>query len=365
MTHSSPGLLVPIATQKIAGVREGDYVRLIAGDEEGRVRRREFISLVGGATALPLAARGQQAGKVYRVGVIGIATPVLDLTEPAIRAFVQGLRVLGYVEGQNLILEFRSARGQLERLGDIVAELVHLKADVIVTSGNPTARAAKAVTTTVPIVALGVNDPVGDGLVQSLGRPGGNITGLTIRVGPEIEAKRLELLKEMLPGVSQVAYLGSKENQDWGAPWGKSVRTAAQAMGVALVLAEHTQGQYTDAFAVISRARAEALFVGPSPMAYGDRALIVGFATRTHMPCIFLWREAVDLGGLMSYGVSVTDIFRRAANYVDKILKGSKPADLPVEQPIKFELIINLKTAKALGLTVPPSLLARADEVIE
>jgi len=330
------------------------------------MRRREFIALVGSAAALPLAARGQQAGKVYRVGVVGIATPVSEAPDqPAVRAFVQGLRVLGYVEGQNLILEFRSARGQFERLGDIVAELVHLKADVIVTSGNPTARAAKAVTTTVPIVAAAVNDPVGDGLVQSLGRPGGNITGLTIRVGSEIEAKRLELLKEMLPGVSRVAYLGSKENQDWEAPWGKSVRTAAQAMGVTLVLAEHTPGQYTDAFTVISRARAEALFVGPSPVAYGDRALTVGFATRTHMPCIFLWREAVDLGGLMSYGVNVPDIFRRAADYVDKILKGSKPADLPVEQPTKFELIINLKTAKALGLTVPPSLLARADEVIE
>jgi putative ABC transport system substrate-binding protein len=283
----------------------------------------------------------------------------------AFRAFVQGLRALGYVEGQNLILERRSVEGRYERSGDIVAELVHLKADVIVTGGNPTARAAKAVTTTVPIVAAAVNDPVGDGLVQSLGRPGGNITGLTIRVGPEIEAKRLELLKEMLPGVSRVAYLGSKENKDWEAPWGNSVRGAAQVLGVTLVAAEHTPGQYTDAFTVISRARAEALFVGPSPVAYADRALIVDFATRARLPSIFAFREPVELGALVSYGVSLADIFRRAAEYVDKILKGAKPGELPIERPTKFELVINLKTAKALGLTVPPTLLARADEVIE
>jgi putative tryptophan/tyrosine transport system substrate-binding protein len=298
------------------------------------------------------------------------ATPVSEMAGPepvqhAFRAFVQGLRALGYVEGQNLILERRSVEGRYERSGDIVAELVHLKADVIVTGGNPTARAAKAVTTTVPIVAAAVNDPVGDGLVQSLGRPGGNITGLTIRVGPEIEAKRLELLKEMLPGVSRVAYLGSKENKDWEAPWGNSVRGAAQVLGVTLVAAEHTPGQYTDAFTVISRARAEALFVGPSPVAYPDRALIVDFATRARLPSIFAFREPVELGALVSYGVSLADIFRRAAEYVDKILKGAKPGELPIERPTKFELVINLKTAKALGLTVPPTLLARADEVIE
>ena len=282
-----------------------------------------------------------------------------------VRAFVQGLRDLGYVEGQNLILERRSAEGRFERFGDIVAELVRLKADVIVTSGNPAARAAKAVTTTVPIVAVAVADPVADGLIQSLARPGGNVTGLTIRVGSEIEAKRLQLLKEMLPGVSRVAYLGSKENKDWESPWGESVRTAAQALGVTLALAEHTPRQYADAFTVISRARAEALFVGPGPVAYADRALIVDFATRARLPSSFAFRESVELGGLMSYGVSVVDIFRRAAGYVDKILKGAKPADLPVEQPTKFELVINLKAAKALGLTVPPTLLARADEVIE
>ena len=334
------------------------------------MRRREFIALVGSALAWPIAARAQQAEKVFRVGLVLTTAPGSEMVGPdpiypPTRAFVHALRDLGYIEGRNLVLERRSAEGRFERFGDIVAELVRLKVDVIVTGGNPPARAAKAVTTTVPIVAVAVADPVADGLVQSLARPGGNVTGLTIRVGSESEAKRLQLLKEMLPGVSRVAYLGSKENKDWEGPWGESVRTAAQALSVTLALAEHTPRQYADAFTVISRARAEALFVGPGPVAYADRALIVDFATRARLPSSFAFRESVELGGLMSYGVSVVDLFRRSATYVDKILKGAKPADLPVEQPTKFELVINLKTAKALGLTVPPSLLARADEVIE
>ena len=321
--------------------------------------------------AAPLAADAQQAGKVYRVGLILTTAPISEMAgpEPAnpfVRAFVQGLRALGYVEGQNLILERRSAEGRFERFGDIVAELVRLKADVIVTVGAPMTRAATAVTTTVPIVmAAAITDPVGEGLVQSLARPGGNITGVTVAVGPEIEAKRLELLREMLPGLSRVAYLGSKADKDWERPWGQSVRTAAQALGVTLFLAEFTPHQYTDAFTRISRARAEALFVGPSPPAFGDRGPIVDFATRTRLPSTFRFREAVELGGLMSYGVNSADNFRRAAGYVDKILKGAKPSDLPVEQPTKFELVINAKTAKALGLTIPPSLLQRADQIIE
>ena len=318
----------------------------------------------------PRAAGAQQAGKVYRVSLIFAATPVSEMagTEPvylAARELLQGLRALGYVEGQNLILERRSAEGRYERFGGIVADLVRLKVDVIVTGNDLMTRAAKAVTTTVPIVMATSADPVGGGIVQSLARPGGNITGLTILVGPEIEAKRLELLREMLPGVSRVAYLGSKENKDWERPPGKSVRTAAQALGVALVLAEFTPRQYTDAFTRISRARAEALFVADSAPVYADRGLIVDFATRTRLPSTFFDREAVESGGLMSYGANLPDNFRRAAGYVDKILKGAKPADLPVEQPTKFALVINLKTAKALGLTIPPSLLLRADEVIQ
>jgi putative tryptophan/tyrosine transport system substrate-binding protein len=334
------------------------------------MKRREFIALVGSALAWPIAARAQQAEKVFRVGLVLTTTPGSEMVGPdpiypPTRAFVHALRDLGYIEGRNLVLERRTAEGRFERLSDIVAELIRLKVDVIVTGGNPPARAAKAMATTVPIVAIAVGDPVADGLVQSLARPGGNLTGLMIRVGSESEAKRLQLLKEMLPSVSRVGYLGSKENKDWEEPRGQSVRTAAQVLGMTLALAEHTPGQYADAFTVISRAQADALFVGPGPVAYADRALIVDFATRARLPSSFAFRESVELGGLMSYGVSVVDLFRRSATYVDKILKGAKPADLPVEQPTTFELVINLKVAKGLGLTVPPSLLARADEVIE
>ena len=334
------------------------------------MKRREFIALVGSAPAWPIVARAQQAKKVFRVGLVLANPPGSEMVGPdpiyaPTRAFVHALRDLGYIEGRNLVLEHRSAEGRFERFGDILAELVRLKVDVIVTGGNPLARAANAVTTTVPIVAVAVADPVADGLVQSLARPGGNVTGLTIRVGSESEAKRLQLLKEMLPGVSRVAYLSSKENKDWEGPWGESVRTAAQALSMTLALAEHTPRQYADAFTVISRAGAEALFVGPGPVAYADRALIVDFATQARLPSSFAFRESVELGGLMSYGVSVVDLLRRSATYVDKILKGAKPGELPVEQPTKFELVVNLGIAKALGLTIPPALLARADEVIE
>jgi putative ABC transport system substrate-binding protein len=214
----------------------------------------------------PRAAGAQPAGKVYRVGLISAAAPLSEMAgpeplHPFVRAFVQGLRILGYVEGQNLILERRSAEGRYERFGDIVAELVRLKMDVIVTFAHPAAQAAKAGTTTVPIVMAVSVDPVGNGLVQSLARPGGNITGLTVYVGPEIEAKRLELLRAMLPGVSRVAYLASKEYKEWESPSGQNVRTAAQALGVTLVLVEVSACQYTDTFKRISRARTEALFV--------------------------------------------------------------------------------------------------------
>jgi ABC-type uncharacterized transport system substrate-binding protein len=331
--------------------------------------RRAFLGTLG-LLAVPLASEAQQAGKVYRVGLIAAATPVSEMAgpepvHPLVRAFVQGLRTLGYVEGRNLILESRSAEGQYERFGDIAAELVRLKVDVIVTFAHPAAQAAKAVTATVPIVMAVSVDPVGAGLVQNVARPGGNITGLTVYVGPEIEAKRLELLRETLPGVSRVAYLGSKEDKDWDSPWGKSVRTAAQGLGVTLVRVEFTSHQYTHAFTLISRARAGGLFVAASPATYNDRALIVDFAARTRLPSIFANRESVEAGGLMSYGASNRDNFRRAASFVDKILRGAKPGDLPIEQPTTFELVINAKTAKALGVTIPPSLLLRADQVIE
>ena len=270
------------------------------------MKRRQLLALLGGAAATwPLGVGAQPAGKVYRVGFILPSTSVSEMAGPApvhpgTRAFVQGLRGLGYVEGQNLILERRSAEGRYERFGDIVAELVGLKADVIVTISIVAARAAKAVTTTVPIVMAISGDPVGEGLVQSLARPGGNITGLTNVVGPEFEAKRLELFRAMLPGVSRVAYLASQEYKEWESPNGKSVRMAAQALDVTLVLVEFASRRYTDAFARISRARAEAFFVSQGPTAYADRALIVDFATRTRLPSSFPYREAVELGGLMS-----------------------------------------------------------------
>ena len=328
------------------------------------------VVLALGLTLAPLAAGAQQAGKVHRVGLIVTTSPVSEMTgsepvHPSVRAFVQGLRALGYVEGQNLILERRSAEGRFERFGDIVTELVSLKTDVIVAPGDLIPRAARAITTTVPIVMATAEDPVGAGLVQSLARPGGNVTGLMLIVGPEIEGKRLEIFREALPGVSRVAYLGSKQEKDWEGPWGQSVRTAARALGVTLVLSEFPSRQYADAFAQLTRARAEAVFVSPSLLAFADRALVAELAIRARMPTMFAYRQQVELGGLMSYGVNVVDNFRRAASFVDRILKGTKPADLPVERPTKFELVINLKTAKALGLKIPQSLLGRADQIIE
>jgi len=331
--------------------------------------RRAFISgITLGLLAAPLAAEAQEAGKVYRVGLIFPSPPVSEMAGPepvnnGARAFVRGLRTLGYVEGRNLILERRSAEGRFERFAPIVAELVGLNVDVIVVSTTPLAQRAREVTTAVPIV-LGVGaDPVGAGLAQSLARPGGNVTGLTLDVGPEIQGKRLELLKGAVPRASRVAFLGTKKL--WDAVYETSIKAGAQALGLTVFLAEHTPTEYTGAFTLISRERADALFVAHSSENYAQRRLIVDFTTSNRLPSIHAFREAVEAGGLMSYGVNVEDLFRRAARYVDKILKGFKPADLPIEQPTKFELLINLKTAKALRLTIPPSLLQRADQLIE
>jgi putative ABC transport system substrate-binding protein len=330
--------------------------------------RREFIAGTLCLLAAPLAAEAQP-GKVYRVVLIHTTSPLWEVTGPdpvdaTARAFARGLLDLGYVEGKNLALTQLSAEGKTERYTELVAEAVRRKADVIVTITNLMAQRAKEVTTTVPIVMAASFDPVGVGIVQSLARPGGNVTGLTWAVGPEIEAKRLQLLKETLPGASRVAYLSTKA--EWEEPQGgKVAREAAQALGVAVVFAEHTANDYTDAFAAISRSHLDAIFVSGTPSHWVHRRRIVEFAMRARLPSVFAAREAVEIGGLMSYGVNVPDLFRRAAGYVDRILKGAKPADLPVEQPTKFELVINMKTAKALGLTIPQSLLLRADEVIE
>jgi putative ABC transport system substrate-binding protein len=331
--------------------------------------RRAFLgALTSAPFAVPNVAEAQQTGKVYRVAYIAGDSELSALAgrepvHPAFRAFVQRLRALGYAEGQNLILERRA--GRYEQFGEIVAELVRLKTDVIVTGAGQVARAAKAVTTTVPIVMVTSVDPVVEGLVQSLARPGGNVTGLTYEAGPEIDAKRLQLFSAMLPGISHIAYLGSKEFNDWESPYGKGVRSAAQALGVTMMKAEFLPHQHSDAFARIARAGVKALFVSAGPTTYVDRGVIVDLATRARLPSTFRNRESVELGALMSYGANNADLFRRAAGYVDKILKGAKPGDLPVEQPITFELVINLKTAKALDLAIPPLVLARADDVIQ
>ena len=333
------------------------------------MNRRTFLSALSGSLlAAPLAAEAQPAGKVYRVGLIFPSPPVSEMAGPepvnnGARAFVRGLRTLGYVEGRNLILERRSAEGRFERFATIVAELVSLNVDVIVVSSTPLAQRAREVTTAVPI-ALGVGaDPVGSGLAQSLARPGGNVTGLTLDVGPEIQGKRLELLKGAVPRASRVAFLGTKKL--WDVVYETSIKAGAQALGLTVFLAEHTPTEYTGAFTFISRERADALFVAHSSENYAQRRRIVNFATSNRLPSIHAFREAVEVGGLMSYGVNVADLFSRAAGYVDRILKGAKPGDLPIEQPTKFDLVINLKTAKALGLTIPPSLLLRADQIIE
>jgi putative ABC transport system substrate-binding protein len=272
------------------------------------------------------------------------------------------LGAFGYVEGQNLILERRSAEGQFSRYDDIIAELARLKTDVIVTSTFPMVQQARSASNTVPIVTVFNRDPVEGGLANSLARPAGNITGFTL-LAPETDGKRIELLKETLPGATRVAYLGT--NKDWEGPSGQSVRAVAQVVGLTVLLAEHTPTEYTDAFTLIEHVHVDALFVSSAPYQFANRNLIVDFARQRRLPDTHNNREAVERGALMSYGPDIRDIYRRSAAYVDKILKGAKPRDLPIEQPTKFDLVINLNTAKALGLTTPPSLLARADEVIE
>jgi putative ABC transport system substrate-binding protein len=302
--------------------------------------------------AAPLAVEAQTAVKVYRVALVFSAPPVSEMAgpepvHPAARAFVRALRALGYVEGQNVVLERRSAEGHFERFGDILRELVELKVDVIVTAANPAAREALRATTTVPIV-MGVSvDPVGEGFVRSLARPGGNVTGLTRDVGPELYGKQLELLKEALPKITRVAVLGSRF--EWESPRGQSLRAAATALGLTLLHAESAPNDHAHAFAVIARERPEALFVVTDPDLHADRRRIVDFATRSRLPMVGWNRDFTEAGGLMSYGVDGADLFRRAAGYVDRILKGAKPADLPVEQPTKFELAVNLKTAKTFS----------------
>jgi putative ABC transport system substrate-binding protein len=322
------------------------------------------VVLAVGLTLAPLAAEAQQAAKVARIGYLASN---LTVSPHMNEAFRQGLRDLGYVEGRNVVIEYRDAEGKFERLPAFAAELVALKVDVSVAADTPAALAAKQATRTLAIVFIGAGDPVTIGLVTSLARPGGNVTGLSL-LAPELVGKRLELLKQAVPGVSRVAalwqpgFVGERTEKDML----KEVEVAARALGVQLQFVEaRGPADFDRAFSDMTRARAGALTVLGSAMFANERRRLVDLAAKNRLPGVYGFREYVDAGGLMAYGPNVADLFRRAATYVDRILKGAKPSDLPVEQPTKFEFVINLKTAKALGLTIPQTLLQRADHVIE
>jgi len=318
-----------------------------------------IVTLTLSLLAAPLTAEAQEATHVYRIGLLNSAPT------SRVEAFRQSLRELGYVEGQNLVIESRYAEGSGERFPDLAAELVRLKVDVMV-AGGPAVRAAQHATRTIPIVMAGANDPVGDGFVASLAHPGGNITGLSL-LGAELPGKRLEILKEMVPPSARVAVLANPVNAGYGAVM-HNLTVAAQALGLHLHVVEIRRADELDtAFAAMTQARADALVVVDDGVllssSLGGR--IVDLAATSRLPAMYIAKFHVEAGGLMSYGASFPDIWRRAATYVDKILKGAKPADLPIEQPIKFEFAINLKTAKALGITFPPMLLMQADEVFQ
>jgi len=311
--------------------------------------------------ALSSPSQAQQPKNVPQIGFLGFTS--LSGIAARIEAFRQGLRELGYVDGKNIVIEYRSAEGKLDRLSELAAELVRLKVDVIVTSGPSVTRAVKEATTTIPIVMGFDTDPVGNGFVASLARPGGNITGLSV-VSPELSGKQLELLKEIVPKLSRVAVLGTSTNPGNSQAL-KETELAAGAYTVQLQnLDVLSPKDIETAFRDASKGRAGAVLVLASPIIESHRTQIADLAAKNRLPAIYYAPEFVEAGGLMSYGTSFADLFRRAATYVDKILKGAKPGDLPVEQPKKFEFIINLKTAKQIGLTIPPNVLARADKVI-
>ena len=325
--------------------------------------RRAFLGVAaaGGLITTPALARAQQAGKVYRIGFLSLQSGLTSTTE----AFHQGLRELGYVEGRNLIIEYRWATHKEERLPELAAELVRLKVEVIVTHATPPIEAAKRATSTIPIVMAPVADPVGSGLVASLARPGGNVTGLT-NLAAELAGKRIQLVRELFPKATRVAVLAYHRTSATEL-FLEEMRGRARQMGVQLVVHREVNeaGDLPGAFAAMQRERAQALIMQISPFSFDNTKRIVELAAQHRLPAMYDVRSFVDAGGFVSYGPSLPEMFRRAAFYVDRILKGAKPADLPVEQPTKFELVINLKTAKALGLTIPPSLLGRADEVIQ
>ena len=331
------------------------------------MRRREFVALIGGASTMAFAAARAQQKKVPRVGFLATGSLESPETLTSINAFRQGMRELGYFDGENIIIEVRAADSKIERFSAVANQLVSLDVDIIVALSSLSGRAAQEATTTIPIVIPVMGDPVGDGLVASLARPGGNITGSTF-LGPQLVPKRLALLKETLPSASRVVALwhpgayGARTMKDMK----EETETAGLALGLHLrFIAVQDPNELEGAFSTIGVERTDAVIVFPSPMLFNERTRIVDLALKLRLPLVSMGKEFVKIGGLMSYGADITDFIRRGATYVGKILKGARPADLPIEQPTKFEFVINLKTAKALGLTVPDKLLVAADEVID
>jgi ABC-type uncharacterized transport system substrate-binding protein len=331
---------------------------------KSKIQNRKLVAIVTVALTLVMSGavtQAQQPKKVPRIGYVDAGSPAT--TGHRAEAFIQGLRELGYVDGDNIVVDYRWAEGKLERLPDLVAGLVHVKVDVIVSSATPAIRIAREQTKSIPIVMAGVTYPVANGFVASLARPGGNITGLT-HLSPDLTGKRLELLKEVVPALRRVAVFWNPSQPGQPAAF-KDMQAAAQALKVTLISMEaRSREEIETVLSGIGKERAQAFFDLPDPLTFINRELIAGFATKLRLPAMYSFREYVEAGGLMSYGTSFPALFHRAATYVDKILRGAKPADLPVEQPTKFELVINLKTAKQIGISIPPNVLARADRVI-
>jgi putative ABC transport system substrate-binding protein len=328
------------------------------------MNRRAFLwGLAVGTLSAPLAVLAQPVGKVGRIGYLTAGS--VSANPHNLEAFRQGLHELGWIEGRNIIIEYRSAEGRFERLPELVAELVQLKVDVIVATPTPGALAARNATRTIPIVGMSLTDPVGLGIIASLARPGGNLTGVSYSVGADIFGKDLDLLRQAVPKIRRVAVLSN--------PMGPSqpltianIKAAAQSLGLQLLLVEaRGPEEFDGAFAAMARERVGALFVVTDPAYIPHRERLVELTAKNRLPSMFTQRADVEAGALISYGPNFPDMYRRGATYVDKILRGAKPADLPVEQPTKFELVINLKTAKTLGLTIPQTLLQRADQVLQ
>jgi putative ABC transport system substrate-binding protein len=327
------------------------------------MRRRKFIALLGGVVAAwPFAARAQHGGKIPRVGFMGNSTAALEAN--LIGPFREGLRERGYEEGRNVEIVFRWAEGRYERFPDLIAELIAANVDIIVTAGTPATLAVKKATSTVPVVMAAIGDPVGTGIVPNLARPGGNITGLSA-IAPDLEGKRLELLREVVPHLAHVAFFLNPANEFHTVSLRQAL-AAAQALNIKLQPREVRKSEDLDAaFAAIVKEKPDGLLILADRIFLHNRQRMMDFAIEHRLPSVNAYRELVEAGGLISYGPSYEEMHRRAADYVDRILKGARPGDLPVEQPTRFTLIVNLKAAKALGLEVPPTLVARADEVIE